>query len=382
MTTHQSDSNLFPTRRAATSPRGVRFGLWKSILYTIIIVTSFFVIIELSVRTWAYFFRTEYERFDPKSETFVLIPGEYDRGSSKLVINKDGFVGNELKRDAPGLLRIYTMGDSCTFGDGDSSSTYSVLLEQMLAARKSNGLTYEVVNGGIEGADSEMALRRLKARAPELMPQIVIIYIGWNDLMKHDPTAQDDSKRWAGVARALDSLWISKALKKVIFFYLRPNLAAPGVGPDSKRGLFADFSPTFYENNLRETIAFVRSMGARPLVVTLPTVVTESMTLDDIKRANVIFPYYRSAYSVGDLLDLVAAYNRSIKNIAQTERVPLVDLATVFARLENRKPYFLDTMHPSREGREIIVAEVYAGLLRDGMLEPNRTQNAPASAAQ
>jgi lysophospholipase L1-like esterase len=202
---------------------------------------------------------------------------------------------------------------------------------------------------------------------PDLTPKVVTIYIGWNDLMKFDPLGQAGS-RWAGVARFIDRFWLVKGLRKLIFFYLRPELRPAATGPESRTGRFADFAPRFYESNLREIVAEVRSLGARPLLLTLPTVVRMEMTADDMREAGVVFPYFPSAYAVGDFLDILGAYNRTIWRVADDEQVPVVDLARHFAELPDVRPYFYDTMHTNAEGMAIIARALEAGLERASLL--------------
>ena len=90
----------------------------------------------------------------------------------------------------------------------------------------------------------------------------------------------------------------------------------------------------------------------------------DDMTLEDLRRAHVVFPYYSSAYAVGDFVDLIASYNRSIRRVAEAEGVPLVDLAKEIDGRPDRRRLFLDTMHPNQQGRELI-AEILARRLRE-----------------
>jgi hypothetical protein len=83
------------------------------------------------------------------------------------------------------------------------------------------------------------------------------------------------------------------------------------------------------------------------------------MRLDDLERLNVIFPYYQSAYGVGDFVDLIAAYNRSIRATVASENVMLVDLATEIADRADQRTLFFDTMHPNQAGR-VVIAEILA----------------------
>ena len=104
-------------------------------------------------------------------------------------------------------------------------------------------------------------------------------------------------------------------------------------------------------------VAALRERNVRVLLMTRPTALTRSMTLDDLRAQNIFFPFFPEAYSVPRLLSLHEAYNRSIRRLAERLQVPLVDLDEEFNR-QNKKPLFWDTMHPSKSGHELI-----AGLL-------------------
>jgi hypothetical protein len=108
-------------------------------------------------------------------------------------------------------------------------------------------------------------------------------------------------------------------------------------------------------------------MGAPPVVMTLPTVVRPDMTAEDLRRSGVVFPYFPSAYAVGDFLDLLAAYNRSIRRLAADEGVPLVDLARSFEALPDPRPYFYDTMHTNTKGMGLLARDVASVLEGQGL---------------
>lgn len=359
-TTHTTDEEQ--------GPEEVRFGLGKSLLFSAILIVSTLTLAEIAIRTWAHFLRDDVERWDSASETFVLLPGAYRSSGYDFEINSAGFVGRELEPPGPDLVRLYALGDSCTFGGGNSRDTYPAMLGGLLDESEAPGTRYEVVNAGISGMNSQLALRRLESVGPPLEPDVVTIYVGWNDLMKYDPRAQSKESEWSGVARALDNLWLAKGLRKLLFFYVRPRVSAPATGADGRTGAFADFDPAIYEENLAKIIETVRAMGAAPVLVTLASVVSEDMTPTDLREQQVMFPYFASAYGVGDFLDVIAAYNRTIRETAERLDVPVADSAAAFEVLPDKRPYFYDTMHPNRKGMAIIARTLNDALFREGVL--------------
>ena len=132
-------------------------------------------------------------------------------------------------------------------------------------------------------------------------------------------------------------------------------MSAPATGPASRTGRFREYRPAVFEANLRTIIRAARDHGAQLVVMTLPSVVSDDMTPDDLRRAHIVFPY-ADAYGVGDLIDVIAAYNRSIRNIAAAENAVLVDLAAEIDGRADRRSLSFDTMHPSQRGRELIAS--------------------------
>src|SRR5262245_6032310 len=189
---------------------GRRFGLLKTVIYSAIMMVLVFGAAEGAVRIWVYFFREPTERFDLETGTFVLVPGTYSRPHSEPVtVNSRGFVGAEFEDPRPaGVVRIVTVGDSCTFGGGSRSTTYAGQLE--LRLHEAGSHPYQVINAGIQGLNSELALRRLVTKVLPLKPDIITVYIGWNDLMKFDPAGQREAPGLAIVARTIDRLWLIK----------------------------------------------------------------------------------------------------------------------------------------------------------------------------
>jgi lysophospholipase L1-like esterase len=335
---------------------------------------------------WVYFFREQAERFDIATGTFILLPGRYaGDGGSSFYVNTRGFVGAEFQEPvSPENIRIVTLGDSCTFGGGTDRDTYGGQLEIHLH-RIDHTRRYQVINAGIRGLNTEFALRRLVTKVLPLGPDILTVYLGWNDLMKLEPRGQAEKPGTAIVARLLDRLWLIKGMRKLIFYYLRPLVSAPITGPASRSGKFRDYRPAVFEENLRRIIQAARDQGTTVVVMTLPSVVSDNMSLDDLHRLNVIFPYFQSAYSVGDFVDLIAAYNRSIRATVAREAM-LVDLATEIADRADRRYLFFDTMHPNQAGR-VVIAEILARHISVGFnsghdsfeLSRSRAQRPPKS---
>lgn len=347
-----------PMSRTTVEPRGGRrFSVGKQILFSVIIVVGMLLLAEGAVRAWALYFRTSYERYNSQTGRLELRPNLHYTNSrgEEFRINSKGFVGPEFDAvPGPGVYRIIGLGDSCTFTTGFWQLGYPSQLERLLN-EGGTSRRFEVINAGIEGYNSTFALGRIRDELLQYRPQMIIIYIGWNDLMKNDPAnaARVDEYRW--LATALDASYLVKAYKKLLYVNLRPLIMRPATteAPEGGRA-FDDFVPGQYRSNLEEMIRLLREHGVGVMLVTLPTVVQPGMTADELQRANVFFPHFAGAYGVPRLLSLHRAYNRTIVDVGRQQSVEVVDLAHMFEPIPDKPRYFWDTMHPNGKGNALI----------------------------
>jgi len=333
----------------------------KAVLFTTILMLATLACLEGTIRVWAYYFRSTYEAYDISKGRYLPVPGVHQiSGGPPLIVNSKGFIGPEFEAKKPkDVYRIFSIGDSCTFGSMDV--VYPGLVHTKLNAT-GNGKKYEVINAGVEGYHSGFALARLKEDVLQYRPDLVTIYVGWNDFMKVNPEKLSEVGRYAWLGRVMELSYLVKAYKKVLFSYIRPLIVKPDV-VNTREDLHAydSFEPIDFRNNLIEMIRTLKSWDINVLIMTRPTVVREGMSYEEIKRQNVVFPWYGSAYSVNKLLSLHHAYNRVTEKVAAQESVPLLDLAAEFEK-HNKNELFWDTMHPNEKGHRLIADQVFARL--------------------
>jgi lysophospholipase L1-like esterase len=336
----------------------------KQILFSFITVTLLLGGAEFGIRTWVFFFRTSYERYNFTTGRPELVPNiRYSPSRGReFLINSKGFVGPEFADQPPaGVYRIIALGDSCTFTTGIWNVAYPALLQSSLNSAKEPA-KFEVINAGIEGYNSSFALARIKEEIISYQPKLVTIYIGWNDLMKVNPDNLSDTGKYSVLAAVLDESYIIKALKKVIFIYLRPWLFQPKVTGDAGDAHAYDhFVPTIYRANLVSMINVLRENKIDLMLFTLPTVVRRGMTRDQLKKHNVLFPYFAGTYSIDKFLSLQRAYNRVIRAVGHENNVPVVDLEEIFNQ-QSKDELFWDTMHPNEKGNLLIARSIFEKL--------------------
>lgn len=348
----------------------------KQLIFSLIVPLLVLGIGELSVRVWAYYFRTSYERYNSQSGRFELVPNIRQTAPSgdEFLINSKGFVGREFEtRPSAGLTRIIAVGDSCTFTLGFWRIAYPAVLERLLNAAWPQQ-RFEVINAGIEGYNSRFALERIRDEIVNYQPKIVTVYIGWNDLMKVNPENVSATGSYPFLARMLEESYLMKAYKKLIFIYLRPLFFQPVTErSEQDASAYDDFTPVAYQNNLREIVQTLDQKGIKCILFTLPTVVRPGMTQSELRKQAVFFPYFAGSFGVDTFLSLHRAYNRVIRRVGTESGVPIVDLDEIF-NTRDKNNLFWDTMHPSKKGNQLIAESVHKRIREMNWSFPNTSE--------
>ena len=118
-----------------------------------------------------------------------IIPNQV---SNTININNHGFRGDDFSvMKESGTYRIIMLGGSTMFGTGATSdfTTIPGYLQNMFE-KNNSGINIEVINAGIQGADSISELNLIQNKLLQFSPDMIIIYDGWNDLR-----ANHDSKQ-------------------------------------------------------------------------------------------------------------------------------------------------------------------------------------------
>lgn len=119
---------------------------------------------------------------------YELIPGGYspDYIGVPVAVNRLGLRDREIAVPKPeGTVRILGVGDSVTFGYGVRlEETFLKVLEDRLNA-KAGAVRYEVVNAGVEECGFDGYYHILRARAPTLEPDLVLVGIVLNDIQRY-----------------------------------------------------------------------------------------------------------------------------------------------------------------------------------------------------
>jgi len=135
-----------------------------------------------------------YDLYDVKTSGNLLVPNQE---SHTLTINSFGFRGEEISFSKPeNTYRIFMLGGSTMFGHGATSDKTTIpghvqeILRQDIGSYK-----IEVINAGVQGADSFDELNILEIKVLELTPNLIFVYDGWNDLREQN-SHTEISENW------------------------------------------------------------------------------------------------------------------------------------------------------------------------------------------
>ena len=118
--------------------------------------------------------------YEVKTLDDELIPNQQ---SNSVIINSLGFRGEEFSPEkSDNVFRIFMLGGSTMFGHGATSDQTTIpgYIQKFFQNHKE--FKIEIINGGIQGADSFTETKIIENKLINYSPDIVVVYDGWNDL--------------------------------------------------------------------------------------------------------------------------------------------------------------------------------------------------------
>ena len=273
---------------------------------------------------------------------FALKPGYK---SSLYCINNHGFRGQDF---GPGLdrkIQILTLGESTTFGWGvGEEETYPYFLMQSFGPEDN----VQVINGGVPSYTSSQVLAYLKEILASnlLSPQWILVNILWNDIWYSTIT------NWHP-----DILVYQKPPDWVSWTMARSHLARiliMGVG--SKEKPVDRFNPDAlaqYTRNIEQMILLCEKNKIR-LAFVAPPFDADHMPESGLNEFHV-------RYTRPFFIATAQRYLESLNHVASRHGVPVFPHG-VDIRYLHQKSLFLDALHPTSRGNEIMARDVYARL--------------------
>ncbi|MCK4462825.1 MAG: SGNH/GDSL hydrolase family protein [Candidatus Omnitrophica bacterium] len=265
-----------------------------------------------------------------------LTPGRY----GKFTINSKGFRGKEF--DAPkkkGVFRIVAIGGSSTFGHEMTTDKTLTFKMEKICTRTQTGKEVEIINGGVPGKDSDYWAKKFKKRILSIDPDLILVYIGWNDL--RDPITNILAVKEQRMNK-LHKYFIKKSLfymtlNEKISAHLKGNASHVYLKPKTEKDRIATIVEQEkeimekYEKNITKIILEAQKAG--------------------VLVALIKFPYLENSklYLNADWVNGVKIIFKSIDKLSKNHNVPIIDCTSKFPK-EDTDNLFLDFMHPSEKG--------------------------------
>ena len=168
---------------------------------------------------------------------------------------------------SPGMLRVFCLGDSRTFGLGvQDDETYAARIGE-LASGQLRGRKVESFNAGVPGYTSFQGLLRIR-QLLRLRPDVVTFCFSTNDGTSRfvsDQTVYERTSQWrVGIGQLLDRSMLYLQLRQGVsrrFARRRPAPQSP---------LVPRVSPKEYVDNLRQLYVLCRHANVLPIAVAIP----------------------------------------------------------------------------------------------------------------
>ncbi len=183
-------------------------------------------------------------------------------------LNSLGLRGPEISKTKPaGVTRIAVLGGSSVFGylvpEGEDSCR---VMEDSL---RQQGIAVEVLNAGVSGYSITQCRHRYQDVIAPLRPDIVMLYLGWNDSPFLIATPEQ-----TGLTKTLPAPpWLNRMLaRSTLYGFLRfrlfPEPTPVFAPPQSSNSAITDAGAEGFRSDYIALLEAVKASGARPVIST------------------------------------------------------------------------------------------------------------------
>jgi len=281
-----------------------------------------------------------------------------------LVINSRGFVGGEFdEKKVEGGVRIVCLGDSASVIP--PSRNYPTVLEEQLR-QACPGKRIDVINAGCSGYDSIQAEDWYRREIDAIEHDVLIVYLGWNDMGKYNPDGLVEKRYDAGYLKEptlFQKLILNVYLLRTLYVVNEHRLArgSPSLEPltadESRR--YEQFRPDHFEKHLTSIITLAQSRGRRVFLTNYAGLVREHPTDDELQRIQ--FPRGMGK-KLAKYLALKAKFDAALVRVSTQTQAPIIDIAAEFDT-PDRRQCFSDASHFREEGSDRIAGCIASALL-------------------
>ena len=322
----------------STNARPKKHRFLKFVVVFLMVVLAF----ELGLRLFGYGHYTIYR----PDERLLWVP---EPGRTLTVVNHLPITINhqglryaeDLQAKQPDQFRIIAFGDSSTQGWGvDDNSTYSAVLEKTLNHGSCTKEHFQAVSGGVNAYPNSLAAEKLKETVedPATRPDIAILAYSENSSLEKLTLLQGKDREkflkrveWKAIVRrsAIYNFVIEDLLRKVAYYSLRHAVMAGTL--DTVNGK-DKLDMNQFNQNLAQSLRICEANHVQLVFLMLSS---DGETPSSPKHP----------------------FQTAMLDFAAKEHVPLVDMIPVMGA-KNQSAMFMDTVHPTAAGHEIIADEL------------------------
>lgn len=311
---------------------------------------------------------------------YTLKPG-FTRGG--LVVNDHGFAQREkvaLER-SPGTLRLIAMGESTTQGHDVDTGNYPTYLRQLLKMKGRGFSSAEVLNAGVAGWVSDQIALRAQRELAAYKPDIVILYVGWNDFQSYDPYGPPPRESFFqtayGARQVSDKLGLksielmSAAVSAARTRWMKPRVRI------TDRGQPAPVRETyrFFLGNLDRIVAAYQSNDphVKVAICTLVGRWPQGTWAEYAEKANGRTWWMKHhELPPTEAAAALDRFNDMVRQYAGNHGLLLIDAAEGFATLDRARLQW-DFAHMHADGYELLAEIMYRKLLETGAVQGERS---------
>lgn len=296
-----------------------------------------------------------------KAPLYLIKPNQH---LPTININSFGFRGPEVTKEKPDdTYRIFVVGGSTTFGFGSTSdhTTIPGFLQKKFN-EKNPELNVQVINGGINGADSHREANYIKLVLLEFEPDLFIIYDGINDAGRYDrqiiveDVSEEDIEQFNPLKFANYPWYRTPFVINKIFFAKAESNAEPGI---TQKNTMTEQHAKLWMERWKEICELGKSKGYDTIITVQPFEGSETNPKNKRTEKQEIF--YRNEQL---LVDQFQSLNDVCSKTA--------DLRNIFSNYS--EPIFYDGGHKSDFGNEIIAEKFYELALPIVLQKQNKNQ--------
>ena len=284
-----------------------------------------------------------------------------------LNINSYGFRGPEITIEKPdNVYRIFFIGGSTAFGQIASSDSKTI--PGMLGAKfYENGIKeVEIVNAGINNADSRSETYLIKNVILDFNPDMLIVYDGWNE-GQHDWGWDDEVEDQSTLANLKNSFEVylnSLYITKIKPYYKTPEkfqelftnknnnpgeIQVPNSDLNEKKA-------SVWEKRWEGICSIEDEKNFKTVITLQPILGTGSKSLTPVEQERLEKSFARQNIIL-ELFDKLAISLTELEKTCEKT----IDLRDSFDHTD--KPVFHDLGHTSNYGNEIVAEKIYQNIL-------------------